>query len=130
MKKIIYAIAALLMVAGLSSCNAEIKDPKINNIIGTWDMVSETIVNLKGETSTKSFAKGENYWVIKEKEIEQHTGKVSVTEPFSFGSPYFIIDGDNRYEIVSLSHNKMVLKDNNILIALLVKEKTIEFQRR
>ena len=42
MKKIIYAIAALLMVAGLSSCNAEIKDPKINNLIGTWDMVSET----------------------------------------------------------------------------------------
>jgi hypothetical protein len=130
MKKIIYAIAALLMVAGLSSCNAEIKDPKINNLIGTWDMVSETRINLKGETTTNAFAKGENYWVIKEKEIEQHTGKVSVTEPFSFGSPYLIIDGSNRYEIVSLSYSKMVLKDNNILASLLLKEKTIEFQRR
>lgn len=130
MKKIIYALAALLMVAGLSSCNMEIKDPKINNLIGTWDLVSETTVSHKGDTSTEAYPKGNTYWVIKEKEIEQHEGKVAVTQPFSFGNPYFIIDGSNRYEVVSLSYSKMVLKDNNLLVSVLVKERLLNFERR
>ena len=127
MKKIIYALAAILAAVSLSSCDSEIKNVKINNLVGTWDLVSETTVGYNGSTSTESFPKGESYWVIKENEIEQHTGKISITEPFSFGDPYFIIDGTNRYELISLTRKTMVLKDR---LTLLVKERTLTYNRR
>lgn len=127
MKKLVYLMASLLILAGLTSCDAEIKNASIKNLIGTWDLVSETTVGYNGSTSTENYAKGESYLVIREKEIEQHTGKISVTNPFSFGDPYLIIDGTNRYEIVSLSYKTMVLKDN---LALLVKQRTLTYQRR
>ncbi|MBO4476322.1 MAG: hypothetical protein J5737_06350 [Bacteroidales bacterium] len=127
MKKIIYALAALFMVAALSSCDMEIKNVKINNLVGTWDLVSETIVHYDGTNSIEKFAKGENYLVIKKDEIESHTGKLAVTNPFSFGDPYFIIDGTSRYELKSLSYKTMVLRDP---VTLLYKEKILTYERR
>ena len=59
MKKLIYVIAALLMVAGLSSCNGEIKDVKVSDLVGTWDLVSETTVFTDGRQTTSTVTSGE-----------------------------------------------------------------------
>ena len=51
------------MVAGLSSCNGEIKDVKVSDLVGTWDLVSETTVFTDGRQTTSTVTSGE-YIVI------------------------------------------------------------------
>ncbi len=130
MKKIFYAIAALLMTVGLSSCNSEIKDVKIGNLVGTWDLVSRTTIALDGTTNTTNYNQGDEYMLIEQSKITFGYDNRTTSYPFSFGDPYFIVDGSSRYELVKLTRNEMVLKDNSLIGSLLTKEITNTYQRR
>ena len=58
MKKLIYALSALLLAVSLNSCDTEIKNAGSKDLIGTWDLVSTTVVLGDGtETTTKSTTK-------------------------------------------------------------------------
>ena len=130
MKKIMYALAALLMLAGLSSCDGEIKNVKINNLVGTWDLVTTTTVGHDGSVTTTNHNQGDSYMLIEKESITIGSGRIQTRSDFSFGDPYFIIDGDSRYELVSLTRNQMVLKSNSLVVSILVKEQTLTYQRR
>ncbi len=130
MKKIFYAIAAMFLALGLSSCNGEIKDVKIGNLVGTWDLVSRTTVTLDGKTNQTSYNQGDEYLVIEQSKITFGYGNRTTSYPFSFGDPYFIVDGNSQYELVKLTRNEMILKDNSLLGSLLTKEQTLTYQRR
>ena len=69
MKKFIYALTVLLMTAALSSCDGEIKNVTTKNLVGTWDLVSETTVFTDGtktttEKSGESIIIGENTYTV------------------------------------------------------------------
>jgi hypothetical protein len=127
MKKIFKVLAALLIVAGLSSCNAEIKNIKINNLIGTWDLVSETIVSYSG-TETTTTASAGHYIVITESTFTEYSGSTKTEYPMQFSDPHLILSGAIYYDIVSLTYKEMVLSSDPLLP--LYKEKKYTYKRR
>ena len=134
MKKFFYAIAALLMMVSLSSCDTEIKNVKTKNLVGTWDLTTRTFLYNDGTTTTTSVAQGDSYLVIAEDKITTGSGSREVSVPFRFDDPYFYVDGNRTYELVSLTRSQMVLKDislaGSLIGALLSEETTLTYKRR
>ena len=128
MKKFVYILAFLLMAAGMSSCNMKIENPTVKNLVGTWDLVSDTIISGTTETTTKA-TDGE-YIVITETSFTRYSGNREVKSSFSFSNPHLFIDGNNSYDLVSLTHSEMVLSTNSLLISLLGAEHQYKYKRR
>lgn len=128
MKKIIYALAAILAAVSLSSCDGEIKNVKINNLVGTWDLVSETTVFTDGTKTTTESTSGD-YIVIGENTFTTVSGRRQTEYPFVFRDPDFIIDDVNLYDLVSLTRSTMVLK-SNLTLGILISEHTYTYKRR
>ena len=127
MKKFIYTLAALLMAAALSSCDGEIKNATTKNLIGTWDLVSETITYTTG-TKTTTEKSGE-YIVIGESTFTTVSGGTQTEYPFSFSNPDLIINGTNLYDLESLSRKEMILS-SNLPLGILISEHTYTYRRR
>ena len=128
MKKIVYFLASLLMAAGLSSCNMKIENPTVKNLVGTWDLVSDTIISGNSETTTT--ATNGDYIVITETTISFFSGNRETKYPFSFSNPHLYLDGNNSYDLVSLTHSEMVLKTNSFIVAILGGEHRYTYKRR
>ena len=128
MKKLVYIFASLLMLASLSSCNGKIENPSVKNLIGTWDLVSDTIIS--GNTEATTVAKGGEYIVITETTFSSCSGDREVKSPFSFSDPHLYIDGMNTYDLVSLTRNEMVIKTNSALYSLFGGEHRYNYKRR
>ena len=128
MKRLVYFIAGLLMIAGLSSCNNKIENPTVKNLVGTWDLVSDTIISGNTESTTK--ATSGDYLVITETTFTSYSGGTEVKTPFSFSNPHLYLDGSNSYDLESITRNEMVLSTNNILISLLGAKHLYTYKRR
>ena len=116
------------MVAGLSSCNGEIKDVKVSNLVGTWDLVSETTVFTDGRQTTSTVTSGE-YIVIGEDTFTTVDGSRQTQYPFVYRDPHFIIDNVNLYDLKSLTRNQMVLS-SKLTLGILISESTRTYERR
>ncbi len=128
MKKLIYALSALLLAVSLSSCDTEIKNAGSKDLIGTWDLVSTTVVLGDGtETTTKST--NGDYIVIAQDSYTSVSGNRETKSSFSFNPPHLIIGGDNLYDLVTLTRKEMVLKAT-LYIPILQREVRYTYQRR
>ena len=128
MKKLVYVFTLLLMAAGLSSCNMKIENPTVKHLAGTWDLVSDTIIS--GNTETTTTATNGDYLVITDTTISFFSGSRETKYPFSFSDPHLYLDGNNSYDLVSLTHKQMVLKTNSILGSILGAEHHYTYKRR
>ena len=128
MKKLFYAVAAMLLALSLNSCDTEIKNASTRNLIGTWDLVSTTIVYADGTESTTKNTDGE-YIVISQDSYTVVKGNHETKYSFSFNPPHLIIGGDNLYDLVSVSYKEMVLK-GMVYIPILQREVRYNYQRR
>ncbi len=128
MKKILYAIAALLLAACLTSCNSEIKNVTINKLVGNWVLVEQTTVGVNG-TVTTTKASGSDYMVITEDSITFGDGKSETTTNFTYSDPHFIIGGTNLYDLESLTRKEMVLQDK-LVLGILITERSYKYQRK
>ena len=128
MKTIIKLAAILLSIAGLSSCDAEIKNVTVKNLVGTWDLVSETVVSYSGTETTTKVTTGE-YIVITEDSFTEVNGNRETKYSFSYNDPHFIVDGANLYDVKSLTRKQLVLRAN-ILIPLLQTDHWYTYERR
>jgi hypothetical protein len=128
MKKIITFFAMLIMAVSLVSCNGKIENVTVKNLIGTWDLVSTEITYGDG-TITKTIASGTDYLVISENQIIIGNGKTETTYPFRYDDPHFIIDGNIRYDVVSLTRKELVLADK-WTIPILVSGQNLTYTRR
>ncbi len=128
MKKIMYVLTALLIAAGLSSCNVEIKNAKINNLVGTWDLVSETTVMTDGTQTTTTATKGE-YIVITENTFTTVNGSRQTEYPFKFNDPHLLLDDINIYDLKRLTRNEMVL-ESKLTLGILITDHTYTYKRR
>ena len=129
MKKIIYAIAALLMMAGLCSCDGEIKNVTTKNLIGTWDLVSETVIYTDGTKTTTDVSSSGEYVVIGENTYTVVSGKHQTEYPFVYRDPHLFIDNTNLYDLVSLTRKEMVLK-STLTLGILITDHTYTYKRR
>ncbi len=128
MKKLFYAIASLIMLAGLTSCDMEIKNVSINKLVGTWDLVSDTVVYKDG-TSTTTTSNGSESMIIGENTITIVAGSTQNEYSFSYQDPHFIIDGISLYDLESLTRNEMVLS-SNLTLGILLTDRKYTYKRR
>lgn len=128
MKKIITFIVMAIMAIMLVSCNVKIDNPRVNNLIGTWDLAYTEITYGDG-TVTKTTPTKQSYLVITENEIIIGEGNTETKYPFRFDNPHFIIDGNIRYDVVSLTRKELVLT-NKWIIPILVSGENLVYNRR
>ena len=128
MKKLVYIFTFLLMAAGLSSCNAEIKNITTKNLIGTWDLVSDTIVYSDGTETTTKCTSGE-YIVITEDSYSVFSGTRETKYPFTYSDPHMMIDGVSLYDVRSLTRTQLVLS-SNIVIPFIQTDHLYIYKRR
>ncbi|MBR4809286.1 MAG: hypothetical protein IK031_03295 [Bacteroidales bacterium] len=105
MKKILTILSA---VALLCSCATRIENPTHRNLIGTWDLVSETTVYKDGSTVTNAITTGE-YLIITEDRFTVVRGNVISEYPFTFENPRLYLAGVNVYNLEFVSHTELKL---------------------
>ncbi len=127
MKKFIYALTVLLMTAALSSCDGEIKNVTTKNLVGTWDLVSETTVFTDG-TKTTTEKSGESI-IIGENTYTVVSGNRQTEYSFEFRDPDFLINGSNLYDLVSVTRKEMVLR-SNLTLGILISDQTYTYKKR
>ena len=67
--------------------------------------------------------------VISENQIIIGNGKSETTYSFRYDNPHFIIDGNIRYDVVSLTRKELVLADK-WTIPILVSGQNLTYVRR
>jgi len=128
MRKIFYAFAALLMIAGLSSCNSEIKNVKTQNLVGTWDLVSTSTTFTDGTTTTTNSTSGE-YIVISESTFTTVSGNSQTEYSFAYNDPHLLVGGSNWYDLKYLSRQDMILT-STLPMGILINEISYTYKRR
>ena len=109
------AITAVAVILGFSSCNSKIDNPKVSNLIGTWQLNKMEAI-LAGRVNQDLPIYGNEHIIITQETMSYWSGKKCMWErSFHYDNRKIYLDGSPAYDVVSLTSKEMVLSARAVI---------------